>query len=52
MSMETYDTLMETAAVDAAISQAESDYAQNGQLYDAHETLAALRRKHFGTVQR
>lgn len=46
MSMETYDALMETAAVDAAIAQAEADYAQDGQLYDAHETLSALRRKH------
>lgn len=52
MSIETYDALMETAAVDAAISQAEADYAQDSQLYDAHETLAALRKKHFGTVQR
>lgn len=52
MSIETYDALMENAAVDAAIAQAEADFAQDGQLYDAHETLSALRRKHFGTVQR
>ena len=42
----------ETAAADAAITQAEAEYAQSGQLYDARETLASLRRKHFGTVQR
>ena len=47
MSIETYE-----AAVDAAISQAEAEYTQTGQLYDAHEALSSLRRKHFGTVQR
>ena len=51
MSMETYDSLMETVAIDAAISQAEAEFAQDGVLYDAHETLSALRKKHFGTVQ-
>ena len=50
MSIETYEAMTETAAVDAAISQAEA--AQTGQLYDAHEALSSLRRKHFGTVQR
>lgn len=50
MSMETYEALTETAAVDAAISQAEAEYAQNGQSYNAREALASLRRKHFGTV--
>ena len=49
MSIETYEAMTEIAAVDAAISQAE---AQTGQLYDAHEALSSLRRKHFGTVQR
>ena len=50
MSMETYEALTETAAVDAAISQAEAEYAQSGQSYNAREALASLRRKHFGTV--
>ena len=50
MSMETYEALTETAAVDAAISQAEAEYTQNGQSYNAREALASLRRKHFGTV--
>ena len=49
MSIETYESMMETAA---AITQAEAEYTQSGQLYDARETLASLRRKHFGTVQR
>lgn len=52
MSIETYEAMTEIAAVDAAISQAEAEYAQTGQLYDAHEALSSLRRKHFGTVQR
>lgn len=52
MSIETYEAMTETAAVDAAISQAEAEYAQTGQLYDAYEALSSLRRKHFGTVQR
>ena len=50
VSIETYEAMTETAAVDAAISQAEAEYAQTGQLYDAHEALSSLRRKHFGTV--
>lgn len=50
MSMETYDAMLETSSVDAAISQSEAEFAQNGQLYDAREAIAALRRKHFGTV--
>lgn len=52
MSIETYEAMTEIAAADAAISQAEAEYAQTGQLYDAHEALSSLRRKHFGTVQR
>ena len=38
----------ETAAADAAISEAETEFRQNGQLYDAREALSSLRRKHFG----
>lgn len=48
MSMETYEAMTETALVDAAISEAEAEFRQNGQLYDAREALASLRRKHFG----
>ena len=48
MSSETYEAMVETAAMDAAISEAEAEYEQNGQLHDAKEAMASLRRKHFG----
>ena len=48
MSIETYDARTEPAAADAAISEAETEFRQNGQLYDAREALSSLRRKHFG----
>ena len=50
MSMETYDAMLETSSIDAAISQSEAELAQDGQLYNAREALSALRRKHFGDV--
>ena len=48
MSIETYEDMLETAAVDAAISEAEAELKHDGQLHDAKQALAALRRKHFG----
>ena len=48
MSIEVYEELMETARVDAAITEAEEEYSAEGVLHDAHEALASLRRKHFG----
>lgn len=48
MSIEAYEALVETAAVDAAITEAEAEYERDGQLRDAQEALASLRRKHFG----
>ena len=48
MSIETYEAMMETAAVDAAIAEAEAEFERDGQLHDAKDTLASLRRKHFG----
>lgn len=48
MSIETYEALVENAAIDTAISEAEAEYEQDGQLHDAKETLASLKRKHFG----
>jgi prevent-host-death family protein len=48
MSIETYEEMTETARTDAAISEAEKEYATDGVLLDARETLSALRRKHFG----
>lgn len=50
MSIETYDAMLETSSIDAAISQSEAELAQDGQLYNARESLSALRRKHFGDV--
>ena len=48
MSIETYEAMVEGAATDAAISEAEAELRSGGQLHDAREALAALRRKHFG----
>ncbi len=48
MSMETYEEMLETAAIDTAIAGAEAEYARDGRLLDAREALASLRRKHFG----
>jgi prevent-host-death family protein len=48
MSIETYEELTETAKTDAAISEAEKEYASDGVLLDAREALSSLRRKHFG----
>lgn len=48
MSIETYETMVETAETDAVIALAEAEHKQDGQFFDARETLAALRRKHFG----
>lgn len=50
MSMETYETMLETVGTDAAIAQAETELKQSGMLYDAKDALAALRREHFGAV--
>ena len=46
--VETYEEMLETAAADTAIAEAEAEYAGDGKLYDAREALASLRRKHFG----
>ena len=48
MSIETYEEMLETAAVDAAIAEAEAGFALDGKLHDARVALSALRRKHFG----
>ena len=47
MSIETYDELMESAATDTAIKEAEEEFSQNGKLFDARAELSALRRKHL-----
>ena len=48
MSIETYEAMVENAVVDTAISEAEHEFERDGQLHDAREALASLRRKHFG----
>ena len=48
MSMETYESMLETAETDAAISEAEEEYARDGMLHDARSAFDSLRRKHFG----
>lgn len=48
MSMETYDTLLGDREVDAAIAEAEAEYAADGKLLDARSALAEVRRRHFG----
>ncbi len=48
MSIETYEEMIEIARTDAAISEAEKEYAVEGVLLDAREALSSLRRKHFG----
>ena len=48
MSIETYEAITATAAIDTAIAEAEAEYEQNGQLFDAKDVLASIRRKHFG----
>ena len=47
MSIETYEAMVENAAMDTAISEAEAELEWNGQLRDAKEALASLKRKHF-----
>ena len=48
MSIETYEEMFETARTDAAIAQAEKEFAADGALVDARESLSALRRKYIG----
>lgn len=47
MSIETYEEMIETARTDAAINEAEQEYAADGVLLNAREALSSLRRKHF-----
>ena len=48
MSIETYEQIVETQTIDNMISEAEENYEATNILLDAKETLASLRRKHFG----
>ena len=46
MSIETYETMIEVAETDTAISESEAQIHADGQLHDARVALATLRRKH------
>ena len=48
MSMETYELITGTAAIDGAIASAEAELDGGAALLDAKEALEELRRKHFG----
>ena len=48
MSIEVYEAMVENAAMDTAISEAEAEYERDEQLHDAREALGSLRRKYFG----
>ncbi len=50
MSIETYEQIVETQLLDNAIAEAEEEYAATSILLDAKDTLAELRRKHFGEI--
>lgn len=47
MSIEAYEEMIEAVRTDAAINEAEKEYAAEGVLLDARGTLSSLRRKHF-----
>lgn len=48
MSMSTYDNLVHTAKVDAAIEVAELELEAGGELQEATSVLQHLKAKHFG----
>ncbi len=45
MSIEAYEELFETMQTDAAIREAEAEFAAEGVLEDAYEVFSSLRRK-------
>ena len=47
MSIETYEAMVENAAIDAAISDAEAEFARDGQLHDARESPGFSEEKAF-----
>jgi prevent-host-death family protein len=48
MSIEAFDSMLEDRELDAAIAEAEAEYASDKRLIDAREVLSGLKRKHFG----
>lgn len=48
MSIEAYEDMIGEREIDAAITEAESEYASNNKMFDAREAISSLRRRHFG----
>ena len=48
MSIEAYEEMVRALETDKAITEAETEYAADGQLHDARTALSSLRRKHLG----
>lgn len=47
MSIEMYEEMLNTVEADKAIWEAEKEFAADGTLLNARETLSSLRKKHF-----
>ncbi|MEL1136591.1 type II toxin-antitoxin system Phd/YefM family antitoxin [Desulfitobacterium sp. THU1] len=47
MSIETFDSMLGSCELDAAIAEAEAEYTTDDQLIDARDALSNLKRKHF-----
>lgn len=48
MSIEAYEEMLEAAATDRIISEAEAEFASDKQLHDARTALPELRSKYLG----
>lgn len=48
MSVKTYDRIIGSREIDAAITESERELAGGGELMDAKEALRSLRDKYFG----
>ncbi len=48
MSIEAYESFVETVNTDVAINEAEKEFEKDGILLSAREVLPELRRKYFG----
>lgn len=50
MSMETYENIIHSHQIDKAIAEAEEEIANGGELKDAKDILASLRRKYIDGI--
>lgn len=48
MSIETYEQMLEVNKIDSSIAAAEAEHNKGVEMLDAKDSLAKLRRKHFG----